>query len=507
MGHGQFVGRVGALAVALGVGMLAPAVAGADTDTDSTAAANADTAGAEKPGVGTQPSKSPQNPSSNIAEAADDDDAPVSIGGSQPVVIRNAGGSDADGELGTDVEADGAADSNEDDVAAQELPESTKPGSGAHRKKKVTERGDVIDQQTRKASPPAPSSVADVSARTDREARRPLRPEVPDMAAAAATVPVALATPSAREVPARVTASVPVAVLGALGLPVEPLSPSSDGLLRDLMWGAYRRTESEEDEQISTLAATPMTTMAMAAAAAPSGPSVNYAVGDDWGQGFVGNMTVNAGDSPMNGWTVEFDTPAQITNIWNAEIASHTATHYVVRNAAWNGQVGAGQATSFGFQGSGVSSSITNLTVNGVPTGQPTPPSVSVADASVSEGNSGTSNLNFNVTLSKASTSPVTIAYTTANGTATAGQDYTAKSGTVTFAAGETTKTVSVAVAGDTAVEPNETLTVTLSNPSGATIADGSAVGTITNDDVQVTPPSVSVADASVSEGNRGQAI
>ena len=98
----------------------------------------------------------------------------------------------------------------------------------------------------------------------------------------------------------------------------------------------------------------------------------------------------------------------------------------------------------------------------------------------------------------------MTVAYTTANGTATAGQDYTAKSGTVTFAAGETTKTVSVAVAGDTAVEPNETLTVTLSNPSGATIADGSAIGTITNDDVQAPPSGASAVYSKTDDWGQG---
>src|SRR5262249_512272 len=71
----------------------------------------------------------------------------------------------------------------------------------------------------------------------------------------------------------------------------------------------------------------------------------------------------------------------------------------------------------------------------------------------------------------------------TADGTAVAGSDYTAAGGTLTFAPGETTKTVTVAVRGDTSDEPNETFFVYLSNPSGAPIADGQGVGTITDDD------------------------
>ena len=136
-----------------------------------------------------------------------------------------------------------------------------------------------------------------------------------------------------------------------------------------------------------------------------------------------------------------------------------------------------------------------------------TPPTVSVANATVSEGNSGSANLAFTVSLSKAHDKTVTVNYATGNGTATAGQDYTAKTGTVTFAPGVVSQQVTVAVTGDTAVESNETLTVTLSNPSGATLGTVTATGTITNDDSApgpVTPPSVSVSNATVAEGNSG---
>lgn len=134
-------------------------------------------------------------------------------------------------------------------------------------------------------------------------------------------------------------------------------------------------------------------------------------------------------------------------------------------------------------------------------------PTVSIADVGKAEGNSGTSNLGFTVTLSKAATSTVTVKYATANGTATAGQDYTTSSGTITFSAGQTSKTVNVAVSGDTAVEADETFTVTLSNPSGATISRATATGTIGNDDVS-TPqtPTIAIGDASITEGDSGTA-
>lgn len=131
-------------------------------------------------------------------------------------------------------------------------------------------------------------------------------------------------------------------------------------------------------------------------------------------------------------------------------------------------------------------------------------PALSIGPASKVEGNAGTSNLGFTVSLSAASNSAVTVGYSTSNGTATAGQDYVATSGTVTFNAGETSKTVNVAVNGDTTIESDETFTVTLSNPAGASIATPTATGTIVNDDVAPAPvlPTVSIADLSVSEGN-----
>ncbi|MDH5620693.1 MAG: PQQ-dependent sugar dehydrogenase [Gammaproteobacteria bacterium] len=116
-------------------------------------------------------------------------------------------------------------------------------------------------------------------------------------------------------------------------------------------------------------------------------------------------------------------------------------------------------------------------------TAGPSLPSLSIADATVLEGDSGTTALDFRVTLSGASASNVSVSWATADSSATAGSDYTAASGTLTIAPGGTSATISVTALGDTNAEPDESLTVTLANASGATIADGSAVGTIRNDD------------------------
>ena len=126
-------------------------------------------------------------------------------------------------------------------------------------------------------------------------------------------------------------------------------------------------------------------------------------------------------------------------------------------------------------------------------------PSLSISDSSVPEGNIGTTNAQFQVTLSAASASPVTVAYATSDGSATvADNDYLATSGTLTITAGATTGQISVPVVGDTTVEADETFLVTLSAPNGATLADGQAVGTILNDDV--IGPNLSLAGTTVNE-------
>jgi bacillolysin len=109
-------------------------------------------------------------------------------------------------------------------------------------------------------------------------------------------------------------------------------------------------------------------------------------------------------------------------------------------------------------------------------------PTIKVSDVSVTEGNSGTKLANFTVTRGTgAGTSAVN--YATANGTAVAPGDYTAKSGTVSFASGETQKTVGVVVKGDAAVEPNETFFLNLSVPTNGTLIDAQGKATIVTDD------------------------
>ena len=110
-------------------------------------------------------------------------------------------------------------------------------------------------------------------------------------------------------------------------------------------------------------------------------------------------------------------------------------------------------------------------------------PTLSISSTSVTEGNNGASTVTLTVTLSAAKSTPITVAYTTANGTAVAPSDYQSKSGTLTFAPGVTLQTVSITINGDRTKESNETFQVGLSNPAGATIATGTGTVTILDDE------------------------
>ena len=114
----------------------------------------------------------------------------------------------------------------------------------------------------------------------------------------------------------------------------------------------------------------------------------------------------------------------------------------------------------------------------------PLPPwQITIADASVLEGNRRTTTLLMTVKLNRASEQAVTVWYQTAGGTATAGADYVAASGMVTFQPGETSKTISLSIIGDRKREPDESIGVGLGNAVGALIVDSVGVATILNDD------------------------
>jgi len=129
-------------------------------------------------------------------------------------------------------------------------------------------------------------------------------------------------------------------------------------------------------------------------------------------------------------------------------------------------------------------------------------PGLSISDVSLSEGNSGTTNFVFTVSLDQpAGAGGVTFDYATADGTATAGSDFTTATGSTSIGSGSSSTTITVPVSGDTAFEGDETFFLNITNVVGANVTDGQGLGTIQNDDNQ---PSMSINDVSQNEGNSG---
>jgi uncharacterized delta-60 repeat protein len=126
---------------------------------------------------------------------------------------------------------------------------------------------------------------------------------------------------------------------------------------------------------------------------------------------------------------------------------------------------------------------------------------ISVSDANVTEGNSGTASISFTITLSQPSGGTVTVDVATADGTAIAPADYQGVAGTLRFAAGDTTKTVTVLVNGDSLPEGNESFTLRLSNAVNASIVDASGTGTVLDNDAA---PTLAIDDATITEGDSG---
>jgi Cellulose binding domain/Bacterial Ig domain/Calx-beta domain/Glycosyl hydrolases family 18 len=251
------------------------------------------------------------------------------------------------------------------------------------------------------------------------------------------------------------------------------LAHRAPGILRH-NWQA--RLETLEDRRLLTAAV-----------------ATTYSVTNDWGSGFQAQIDLaNQQASAVQNWQLSFDMARNITSIWNATIVSHTGNHYVIAGASWDSSIAGNSSLDFGFvaAGSGAGSSPANIVLNGVPAGsQPvTLPGLAIADVSATEPASGKANENFVVTLSAASSSPVTVGYSTTNGTAVSGTDYQSTTGTLTFTPGQTSQTISVPVLGGVVGSSSKTFSVNLSNPSGATLTRAAATGTIV-DDISPPPP------------------
>ena len=427
----RFVGRIGILAATLGVGVVIGGygIAAADTDTD------ADTG------------RHGRSSSRPAAGAEADQTGPAQVG-----VRRGA-------------------------RVAQPAAKAASTGDGAAGSAHTTVQVKV------------PAPVVAGSAAVDRVRTAPEATTI-----FSATPAAARSTPSVSAV-ARTVTSAPVAVAPvttAMDAVATPLSGSdTDSPLQSpVSWAALavaRRSKS------ARALAAGSTTVAAAATAGGTTTTVTWA----WGTNPVLAFDT-ANDKLDFGWMA--------ANVFAVtETAGSTKIEIIGNNHTYTLQgvpLSALTMTNIVAKDAGTTSKWQGL-IAGAQTTQPT---VSITDTTVAEGNSGTGTAAFTVTLSRASATAVTVGYSTANGTATAGQDYTAASGTLTFAPGVISQKLNVAVAGDTVVEPDETFTVSLANPSGAALGTATATASVTNDDtaVVVTPPTVSISNATVAEGNSG---
>jgi chitinase len=224
-----------------------------------------------------------------------------------------------------------------------------------------------------------------------------------------------------------------------------------------------------------------------------------------WGQGLVGLIRLRP-DQPLNGWTLAFDAAFDIVNIWGADIIRTAPGRYLVHSVDWTATAAPGQIIEFGFQAvfntlppdpSGFIFGGPNVTdFPGVPT---TPPVLNLSDAIAGE---AAGYITFVATLSHASSSAVQFRFATESGTARAVRDFVAQSGLLTFAPGETRKEIRIALTDDAVIENTESFGLTLSQVTGARLGDGTAIGTIQDNDA----PGIRIADASMLEGNSGAA-
>ena len=189
----------------------------------------------------------------------------------------------------------------------------------------------------------------------------------------------------------------------------------------------------------------------------------------------VGTMKASGGFSTSHAWIYQDGVVTNLNSLVVPGSGLHIEFAYAINNL---GQIAGVAADAQGY------SHAVLLTPGG--SNEPPPPvipSMSITDVTNAEGKSGTRSFTFTVTLSRATTVAVSVNFATANGSALAGEDYNAASGTLAFKAGETTKTIVVEVIGDRRREPDESFGVNLSGASGATISDGSGTGVIRNDD------------------------
>ena len=188
----------------------------------------------------------------------------------------------------------------------------------------------------------------------------------------------------------------------------------------------------------------------------------------------VGTMRAGGAVTPWHAWVY---VNGVVTNL-NSLVATGSGLHLREAHAINN----EGQIAGVAMDAQGRYHGFLLTPGDGAPPPPPVP-SIRINDVERSEGRNGTTSFAFTVQLSVATTASVRVNFATANGTASAGSDYTTAAGTLVFGPGETSRTVSVTVNGDRLREPDESFFVNLSGADGGTVFDGQGTGTIRNDD------------------------
>jgi hypothetical protein len=211
------------------------------------------------------------------------------------------------------------------------------------------------------------------------------------------------------------------------------------------------------------------------------------------------------GDGHLDGVTSDADTGTISALLGNGNGTLSYVEAFATGSSPW--AVAVGDFNGDGYldvaAANGGSNTVSVLLNDGdwddLPPPPPPTPTLAIDNAAVTEGNTGAVSATFTVSLSAPINVPVTVSYSTADSSATAGSDYQAASGTLTFAPGETTKTITVLVNGDRLGESHESYSVRLTNATAATIAQDWGNGTIFDDE-----PWISISDVTVTEGNTG---
>ena len=203
---------------------------------------------------------------------------------------------------------------------------------------------------------------------------------------------------------------------------------------------------------------------------------------------YTGNQSAGEGDYVATSGTITF-APGETTKSIAVEVKGDTRIELdekfrVNLTGATNATIAVPEvlATITNDDGAGAPTESSTTPTEPTPTPTGGTPMVLPSDASIDEGDSGEKMMQFAVNLSNPTTNTVTMRYTTGNQTAGEG-DYGVTSGSLTFAPGQTSKVVSIAVKGDTRLESSETFKVNFSSVTNANILDSQAIGTIKNDD------------------------